>query len=194
MGRLMLQPHEDGGAFEPLVATISLGSHTVLDIHHYLHPTEPSPPMIATPAPAPTSTHDQSSDEASAPNTEGPARPIAAIPLAHILLQPRSLLILSDTLYQSHLHGIQGRTEDLLGSGEGREAVVNAELASIAGKGTTGKTREGDADGQSVKIEKGEEWEWTGHRGVRTSLTFRRAKKVLKGGVFKMGPGGMRRQ
>ena len=31
----VLQPHEDGGAYFPAVATVSLGSHTLLDIYRY---------------------------------------------------------------------------------------------------------------------------------------------------------------
>lgn len=141
--------------------------------------------MIPSSAPA------SSSDTASTPagQSEEAARPIAAIPLAHILLQPRSLLVLADTLYQTHLHGITGRTEDLLGNGEGREKVVNADLAGI--RSTVAENA--SASNPERSEEEDVEWEWTGHRGARTSLTFRRAKKVLKGGAFKMGPGGMMR-
>lgn len=153
-----IAPHEDGTAFKPLVATISLGSHTVLDIYHYLSTTSPSPPMTASEIP---------------PDEGGLGRPIAAIPLAHLLLLPRSLLILSSSLYASHLHAISARTEDVIfpsrkdSSDAGGIAIANADLL-------------GDA---TIVDSLREQGRWTGSRGNRTSLTFRHAQKVLKGGA-----------
>ena len=166
---LIIQPHEDGKAFRPLVATLSLGSHSVLDIHHYTSQSSPSPPMIATPQ-----------DTPSLPGTDG--RPIAAIPLAHLLIMPRSLLILSSSLYVSHLHGISSNTSDTV--------VADAEDAkdgavTIANKGLIGDS--------AVMDSLREDGRWTADRETRTSLTFRRAEKVLKGGAFAMALGGLRR-
>jgi alkylated DNA repair protein alkB family protein 6 len=149
------------------VATISLGSHTVIDIHHYLSATSPSPPMTATALPA---------------DTDGQARPIAAIPLAHLLLLPRSLLILSSSLYTSHLHGISARTEDVIRS---VPALPDAEVVAIANADLLG-----DATIIDSLRDKGS---WNGVRGTRTSLTFRQAEKVLKGGAFSMALGGLKR-
>ncbi|KAK8846818.1 hypothetical protein IAR55_005906 [Kwoniella newhampshirensis] len=163
-----ISPHEDGPAFRPLVATLSLGSHTVLDIHHYLSTTAPSPPMV-TSMPSP-------SDD---PANEG--RPIAAIPLAHLLLLPRSLLILSSSLYTSHLHAIAPRTKDIVRSKEANsddEVVIsNADLLCDA----------------FIADRLRENGSWEKERGVRTSLTFRHAEKVLKGGAFSMALGALRR-
>ncbi|TYJ54274.1 hypothetical protein B9479_005033 [Cryptococcus floricola] len=113
-----ISPHEDGPAFEPLVATISLGSHTVLDIHHYISATSPSPPMVAIPPP------------------EGEeARPVAAVPLAHLLLLPRSLLIISASLYVSHLHAIGEKNEDTVkGRGTASENEVVIANTSLLGE------------------------------------------------------------
>ena len=112
------------------------------------------------------------------------ARPIAAIPLAHLLLLPRSLLILSSSLYTSHLHGISALTEDDIyttetGSprSEGGVVIANADLL-------------GDSTIVDSLRQKGR---WKGQRGTRTSLTFRHANKVLKGGAFSVGAGRLKR-
>ncbi|KAJ9090994.1 hypothetical protein QFC21_007339 [Naganishia friedmannii] len=99
-------PHEDGPAYYLAVAIISLSSPQCIDLYQYLSTTDPSRPLTATapslmPDPDPTS-----DDPTSAPAPDGHGKPIAAIPLARIYLEPRSLLILSSTLYYSHLHGI----------------------------------------------------------------------------------------
>ena len=121
-------------------------------------------------------------------------RAIAAIPLAHLLLLPRSLLILSSSLYTSHLHGISScvtdtvlprrtgnaitaappREEDLP---EGTVRIANAELL-------------GDAQIQD-KLRSGS---WTADRGLRTSLTFRHADRIVKGGSFALALGGLQRK
>ncbi|GFZ46694.1 hypothetical protein JCM24511_03914 [Saitozyma sp. JCM 24511] len=166
-----ISPHEDGPAFRPLVATISLGSHTVLDIHHYTSTTSPSPPMVATTPP-------------SGPDGEDQGRPIAAIPLAHLLVLPRSLLILSSSLYTSHLHGIAPRPADIvvasadrITQGSEAVAVVNVELL-------------GDAEVVDGLRNSGQ---WEKARGTRTSLTFRHAGKTLKGGALSVAKGAVRR-
>jgi alkylated DNA repair protein alkB family protein 6 len=161
------QPHEDGPAFRPLVATISLGSHTVLDIHHYTSTTSPSPPMVAT-------------TPASGPDGDNQGRPIAAIPLAHLLVLPRSLLILSSSLYTSHLHGITPRPADIVvvsaervTQGSEAVAVVNVELL-------------GNAEVVDTLRNSGQ---WEKARG----LTFRHAEKTLKGGALSVAKGAVRR-
>lgn len=156
------QPHEDGKAFQPLVATISLGSHTVLDLYHYVSPTTPSPPMIAA-------------DE------QGKA--VAAVPLGHVLLLPRSLFVLTGSLYQSHLHGIAEREGDTVvdaGRENGQaDAVVVSNTALLANPEIEAAIRSPEG--------------WTAKRDTRTSVTFRRAEKVLKGGAFAMVGGRMKR-
>lgn len=142
------------------MATLSLGSHIVLDIHHYASTVSPSPPMTATISDDPT------------------PRVIAASPLAHLLVMPRSLLVLSSSLYTSHLHGIRGKEKDEVHAGEeGKgDRIVNAELLGQAEIGDA--LREGS---------------WTAERGVRTSLTFRTAEKTVKGGAFSLHRGGMKK-
>lgn len=131
------QPHEDGPAFFAAVATVSLGSSTLLDIHQYLSSASPSPPMTSTASADPTD--------------ESQGRPIAAIPLAQLFLERRSLLIISSSLYTSHLHGIKAVEKDTIGQ------VANGNLLGSP-------------------VEEGTEIE----RGTRTSLTFRAAERVLK--------------
>lgn len=104
--------------------------------------------------------------------TEG--RTIAAVPLAHLLLQPRSLLILSSSIYASHLHGIEGRNEDAVADIPG--GIANADLVGDAA------VKDALADGS-----------WKAERGERISLTFRHAQKVVKGGAFSMALGALRR-
>ncbi|WVQ76850.1 hypothetical protein IAR50_006524 [Cryptococcus sp. DSM 104548] len=159
-----ITPHEDGPAFEPLVATISLGSHTVLDIHHYISVTSPSPPMVAI-----------------VPSNDDEARPVAAVPLAHLLLLPRSLLIMSSSLYVSHLHGIGEKAKDSVKSGgiasENEVVIANADLLGEAD--IVDHLRQGQT--------------WVRERGTRTSLTFRRALRVVKGGALGKAMGALRR-
>ena len=116
----------------------------------------------------------------------GGGRPIAAIPLAHLLLLPRSLLILSGSLYASHLHGISARSTDVVvprhrgpkdtDEEAGGVVISNAELL-----------------GDYKVIDALRSGQWTSERGVRTSLTFRHANKVMKGGAFAMAQGALRR-
>lgn len=152
-----------------MVATLSLGSHTVLDIHHYLSETSPSPPMVASTAP-----FGQPSGAA--------GRPIAAIPLAHLLLLPRSLLILSSSLYAAHLHGISGRVRDI---------IVASDAATTEGVQVANASLLGDAEVEACVKDGGR---WEADRGVRTSLTFRRAEKVVKGGAFSVVGGRLGRR
>ncbi|EIW65472.1 hypothetical protein TREMEDRAFT_57997 [Tremella mesenterica DSM 1558] len=166
-----ISPHEDGPAFRPLVVTLSLGSHTVLDLHQYLSYTSPSPPMTATP----------SSDLQD--STEG--RPIAAVPFAHVLLMPRSLLVLSSSLYASHLHGISARTEDFVSSSSSPVSASASGGVVIANADLIGDPEVGDALRDAGS--------WRGIRGTRTSLTFRHAEKVLKGGALGLIHGALRR-
>jgi alkylated DNA repair protein alkB family protein 6 len=103
-----------------------------------------------------------------------PGRTVAAIPLAQLLLLPRSLLILSSSLYASHLHGIAERSVDDIKDING--GVANMEL--IGDSGVLDGLRAGD---------------WRRERGERISLTFRHAEKVIKGGALGMALSAMKR-
>jgi len=117
------------------------------------------------------------------PSESDRAKTIAAIPLAHLLLLPRSLLILSSSLYTSHLHGICARIEDVVRSSPAdppdEDGVVIAN---------------GDLLGDATIIDSlRDNGRWSGERGTRTSLTFRHVEKVLRGGAFSMALGGLKR-
>ncbi|KIY51591.1 hypothetical protein FISHEDRAFT_36785 [Fistulina hepatica ATCC 64428] len=85
-----IMPHEDGGAYYPVVATLSLGSHALF--HYYQYYQEGSPDVSDRRDTAATSID---------PN-----------PVATLLLEPRSLVITTGSLYKCHLHGIEERTND----------------------------------------------------------------------------------
>ncbi|GAA5966183.1 hypothetical protein JCM3765_006077 [Sporobolomyces pararoseus] len=71
-------PHTDGPAYQPCTTTLSLSSHTILSLRS-------NPLSLSTS----TSTSSEEIDK------------------IEIFLPPRSLLILSSTLYSTYLHGIQ---------------------------------------------------------------------------------------
>ncbi len=74
------QPHEDGPAYHPIVATVSLGSHAVFHYYRY--------------------TPEENGDE---PMTNG--RTIDNTPALSVLLEPRSVIITTEVLYREYLHG-----------------------------------------------------------------------------------------
>lgn len=102
-----------------------------------------------------------------------------------LLLAPRSLLILQDSLYTSHLHGIAEVTEDVLthhilnldqhGKGGGRESKKQ--------DGKEDKWQEGGREEEKLDLKEGEPLYTPGKtltRGTRISLTIRHVPKVLK--------------
>uniref|UniRef100_A0AAY5KMK6 Fe2OG dioxygenase domain-containing protein n=1 Tax=Esox lucius TaxID=8010 RepID=A0AAY5KMK6_ESOLU len=121
-----IMPHEDGPLYHPTVTTISLGSHTLLDFYRPISSQEPE----------------------DAPQTEESRY------LLSLLVQPRSLLILQDDMYQRFLHGIQGTHQDSI-----TDKVANVSAAgSIPGALLT--------------------------RGTRVSLTVRCVPKVVRANVL----------
>ncbi|XP_031312805.1 alpha-ketoglutarate-dependent dioxygenase alkB homolog 6 isoform X4 [Camelus dromedarius] len=80
-------PHEDGPLYYPTVSTISLGSHTMLDLYEPRQPEDDDPTEQPRPPPQPATS---------------------------LLLEPRSLLVLRGTAYTSLLHGIAPARVDVL--------------------------------------------------------------------------------
>ncbi|XP_034253922.1 alpha-ketoglutarate-dependent dioxygenase alkB homolog 6 [Thrips palmi] len=78
-----IMPHTDGPLFHPVITTISLGSHTVLNFHE-----EQDLENIV--------------GENTSPNQMKQRKKIMSV-----LLEPRSLLVVKDDLYQNHLHSIE---------------------------------------------------------------------------------------
>ncbi|EAS32901.3 Alkbh6 protein [Coccidioides immitis RS] len=85
-----IMPHEDGPAYHPLVATVSIGAPIVLDIYEKKNDGQQVPSM----------TKDTSSADT------------GKAPLYRILQEPRSLLITTDKLYTDYMHGIAEKTSD----------------------------------------------------------------------------------
>lgn len=82
-----LQPHEDGPLYYPTVSTISLGSHTMLDLYKPRQPEDDDVTEQPRPPPRPTTS---------------------------LLLEPCSLLVLRGTAYTRLLHGIAAAPVDTL--------------------------------------------------------------------------------
>lgn len=80
-----IMPHTDGPLFHPIITTLSCGSHTILEFTERQKSTE--------------------TDEALQASKDVRYK---------LLLEPRSLLILKDTLYSDYLHAISEYTEDTL--------------------------------------------------------------------------------
>ncbi|KAI0062968.1 hypothetical protein BV25DRAFT_1884659 [Artomyces pyxidatus] len=102
-----IMPHEDGPSYHPVVATLSLGSHTVMHYYRYA-PSDPA-------------------------EGGGAGRAIEPAPALSLLLEPRSLVITSSALYSAHLHGISAVEEDTFtGPGDSKDShgfcVANANL------------------------------------------------------------------
>ncbi|KAG8783330.1 hypothetical protein FS842_008551 [Serendipita sp. 407] len=177
-----IMPHEDGPAYHPVVATISLGSHTVF---HYLRY-------------KPEASADGSSSGANqgdAMGSEGAhGRIIDQEPVLSLLLEPRSVIITTGALYKDHLHFIDDVTEDWVQFGD-----PSIDLA-------TSKSSQDQSQGQPNHMENEEEpvkvqvdnWnllheETRQHivhnrgkiaRSTRVSLTCRDVERVRKIGVF----------
>jgi len=86
-----IMPHEDGPRYHPVVATISLGSHAIFHYYKYKDELETNDSVIS----------------------HG-GRIIDMSPALSVLLEPRSLIISSGTMYTSHLHGIEELQEDVI--------------------------------------------------------------------------------
>jgi alkylated DNA repair protein alkB family protein 6 len=93
-----IMPHEDGPLFYPVITTINLGSHTVLDFYHKLEDrsdvqedTRPEDGELPTKNSSLKSRH-----------------------FLSLLLEPRSLVVLEEDMYIKYLHGIQMQTEDVI--------------------------------------------------------------------------------
>ncbi|KAK3753621.1 hypothetical protein QZH41_014728, partial [Actinostola sp. cb2023] len=91
-----IMPHEDGPLFYPVVSTINLGSHSVLNFYRHIDRI-----VAETPENKDTS-------------TDGLGDSLNNRHSMSLLLEPRSLLLLTGDLYKSYLHGIDTITQDIL--------------------------------------------------------------------------------
>nr|XP_058954946.1 alpha-ketoglutarate-dependent dioxygenase alkB homolog 6-like isoform X2 [Pocillopora verrucosa] len=122
-----IMPHEDGPLFYPVVSTINLGSHTFLDFYHPL----------------------KKASEKTEENAS--ASMLNERYFMSLLLEPRSLFLLTGDLYHNYLHGIAERTYDVV-----TDKVANLDACNNA---TLGDILQ---------------------RNTRISLTIRNVPKILK--------------
>lgn len=102
-----IMPHEDGDAYSPVVATVSLGGSLCLEL---------------TAHPSKVKSQSQLED----PNAEEMAEAeVKEVKRWRILQEPRSLLVTTGEAYAALLHGIEPVERD---EGLGAETVVNWEL------------------------------------------------------------------
>jgi len=159
-------PHEDGNAYSPVVATVSLGASIVLDIYSK----RDSSTIDATPNGTTTGREDESDTKREDEIVEGELDPSKSASVENIqnhwriYQEPRSLLLTTGTAYASLLHGISPITRD---EELGPDTVANWELL-------------GDRD----KIERAG---GVNEREVRVSLTYRDVLKVSKVGLSVLG-------
>ena len=78
-----IMPHEDGGAYAPVVATVSLGANIVLDIYEKEQATE-----------------------------NRSSRSDGRVPKWRIFQEPRSLLVTTGSMYTDYMHGIAEKEVD----------------------------------------------------------------------------------
>ncbi|XP_059839526.1 alpha-ketoglutarate-dependent dioxygenase alkB homolog 6-like [Hypanus sabinus] len=99
-------PHEDGPLYFPTVTTVSLGSQTLLDFYH-------------------PSTTENEKGEIAVPQTEENRYFLS------LLVEPRSLLVLKDSMYLKYLHGIRPVSEDVITDKVANLTFCNSKLGAV---------------------------------------------------------------
>ncbi|KAG2143988.1 hypothetical protein BD769DRAFT_1650339 [Suillus cothurnatus] len=111
-----IMPHEDGPSYHPVVATISLGSHTIFHYYQY--------------------NKDKDSLSVDAGSV---GRSIDPVPLLSLFLEPRSVVVTTGELYTSHLHGIDEVDADTFTGDEivNRHMIQDETIVGIIESGGT---------------------------------------------------------
>eukprot|EP00794_Sanderia_malayensis_P019883 gene19883-21824_t len=130
-----IMPHLDGPLFFPAITTLSLGSHTVLDFYQPLNDEK--------------ETRDSKSSASTCDETNTSS--FESRYIMSILLQPRSLVVFKEDMYNHYLHGIQEKVTDTIT----QQTVIPDKNCKVA----IGDTLE---------------------RKTRISLTIRHFPKILK--------------
>ncbi|KAF9150197.1 Alpha-ketoglutarate-dependent dioxygenase alkB 6 [Mortierella sp. AD011] len=133
-----IMPHKDGPAYLPTVATISLSSHCLLEFYKVPEEGEKDSHEGEQRSNSSTTTNEKRSQE----------------PVFSLLIQPRSLLVLKEDVYNKYMHGIREVTLDDLR----KSNILNLNEALPEGVNDTNSLLE---------------------RGTRISLTFRIVQKTL---------------
>lgn len=105
-----IMPHVDGSLFYPIITTLSLGSHTVLDFYSPID-------------------KEDCEEHADGENKANQDLSLEKRRMFSFLLEPRSLLILKDEMYTKYLHGIREVKEDQI-----TEMIKNLDLTDFEGK------------------------------------------------------------
>ncbi|KAG8898410.1 hypothetical protein FRB99_007453 [Tulasnella sp. 403] len=183
-----IMPHEDGPSYYPTVATISLGSHTV--VHYYRYVDISSGPSEPPSGSAEIETLSQAGTMENQVNEGHRGRSIDPSPVLSLLLEPRSLVITTKELYTEHLHGISEIEVDKFPP-HGQTPPPEVALADDV---ATPETRDampvfvanwsmlGSSD---LKQRLGEGGSLS--RSTRVSLTFRDVEKVMTGASKQLG-------
>ncbi|KAL4941470.1 hypothetical protein BDV06DRAFT_179897 [Aspergillus oleicola] len=151
-----IMPHEDGAAYYPLVATVSLGGVVVLDLYDKLQNKD----NINSNGDNDTHRHGENEDSGQDDYGESDHRRQPS-PTHRVLQERRSLLVTRGAIYSDYLHGIAEveRDEDL-----NAHSICNWDLL---------RATEDFADGYN-------------ERETRVSLTYRDVLRVSKvGGAMK---------
>jgi len=151
-----IMPHEDGPAYFPSVATLSLGSHTVMHYYQY------------TPSAA-EKDNGSSKDVPESKSASAGRGPIDKEPVLTLFLEPRSLVITRSQLYTHHLHGIDGITRDVIHPSGSQCEVDSISSDRIANRHLV------HSESLRTILDRGGELE----RTKRISLTFRDVEKVF---------------
>lgn len=151
-------------------------------------------PQVPPPPSAVTSDDKVPMKSPNGPNASQP-RIIDKTPVLSLLLEPRSLVITSQDLYTSHLHGLDGITEDIFAphsrpNSKKPNEHSNPNSLNEEGIRVVNWEMVHDDDMKRVLAQGG-----VLKRGTRTSLTCRVVEKVrsLGGGIGNGGFGGKRR-
>ncbi|GFO41767.1 alpha-ketoglutarate-dependent dioxygenase alkb homolog 6 [Plakobranchus ocellatus] len=124
-----IMPHEDGPLFFPVVSTISLGSHTLLDFYHHREdlklyegeetsiPDKEQHQLAVKEKTVNQVFQERTIEDGKSANPRAEAKHSSAAPdsFMSVLLERRSLVLVCDDMYTKHLHGIAERTQDIVG-------------------------------------------------------------------------------
>ncbi|TDL26829.1 hypothetical protein BD410DRAFT_812647 [Rickenella mellea] len=155
-----IMPHEDGSSYHPVVATISLRSHTVFNYYRY----QPQNDVLDV-----SFNSDTLEDRKRSSSTQR-GRPVDPQPVLSILLEPRSLVITTGSFYTEHLHGIEAVSEDVLRPADATEGLDH----DVAGVLVANRRQLHDAKTKDVAMNGG-----ILQRETRVSLTCRDVERVM---------------
>lgn len=111
------------------------------------------------------------------------SRPIHPKPAVSLLLEPRSLVITSDDLYSTHLHGINAVATDHLAAHGPNKQLASFEVANLAEETAAVQVANWEMLGGDDEIVRVVREGGVLKRGTRTSLTCRVIERVAGSGI-----------